>query len=411
MTLTNDQVVDSSGAWWRLALSMVLATIGGIGLWAHVIVLPEIQAEFGVDRADASLPYSITMVMFAIGGVFMGRMFDRFGARIPVAVSAIFLGAGFILAGSAATYWQFVAAQAVFVGMLGSSSVFGPLVADISLWFLRHRGIAVAIVASGNYLAGTVWPPFLRMMIDSEGWRYAYTTTGIICVATMLPLAMLLRPSPTATDTASSASSVHQQKNVDVPPNLLLALLAFASVACCIAMAMPQVHIVAYCADLGYGPARGTQMLAIMLGLGIVSRLVAGVVSDRIGGVKTLIITSLCQGLALCLYLVDDSLNSLFVISALFGLSQGGIVPCYALIVRQYFPASQAGVRVSFVLMMSVVGMAIGGWMSGAIFDWTGSYEAAFLNGIAWNVVNLAIAAWLLMGRRMRQPRLAQHVA
>jgi len=381
MTPTDHQLVDSSQAWWRLALSMVLATIGGIGLWAHVIVLPEIQAEFGVDRAGASLPYSITMV-------------------------------GFVLAGAATSYWQFVAIQAVFVGMLGSSSVFGPLVADISLWFLRHRGFAVAIVASGNYLAGTVWPPFLRMMIDSEGWRYAYTVTGVICVATMLPLAMLLRPSPKANDVASSVSTVHQQKEVDVPPNLLLALLAFASIACCIAMAMPQVHIVAYCADLGYGPARGTEMLAIMLGLGVVSRLIAGVVSDRIGGVKTLIITSLCQGLALCLYLVDDSLNSLFAISALFGLSQGGIVPCYALIVRQYFPASQAGVRVSFVLMMSVVGMAIGGWMSGEIFDWTGSYEAAFLNGIAWNVLNLGIAAWLLFGRRMRRgPRIATSAA
>lgn len=408
---SHEHIIDSRAAWWRLALSMVLATIGGIGLWAHVIVLPEIQAEFGVDRAAASLPYSITMVLFAIGGVLMGRMFDRFGARLPVAISAVFLGAGFVLAGMATNYWQFIAVQAIFVGMLGSSSVFGPLVADISLWFLRHRGIAVAIVASGNYLAGTVWPPFLRMMIDSGGWRYAYIVTGVICVVTMLPLALLLRPSPQASDSAGIANSVHQQKHVDMPPNVLLALLALASIACCVAMAMPQVHIVAYCADLGYGPARGTQMLSIMLGLGIVSRLIAGVVSDRIGGVKTLIITSLCQGLALCLYLIDDSLNSLFAISALFGLSQGGIVPCYALIVRQYFPASQAGVRVSFVLMMSVVGMAIGGWMSGEIFDWTGSYQAAFLNGIAWNVLNLAIAAWLLLGRRMRGPRLAGSAA
>lgn len=402
MTLTDDHLIDSSAAWWRLVLSVLLATIGGIGLWAHVIVLPEIQTEFGVDRAGASLPYSITMVCFAIGGVFMGRLFDRFGARLPIAISAVFLGLGFVLAGNATSYWNFIVVQALFVGMLGSSAVFGPLVADISLWFVRNRGIAVAAVASGNYLAGTVWPPFIRMMIEQSGWRWAYIVTGIVCVVTMLPLSMLLRRSPTNSDSVAATSSVHGSRKVGVSPNVLLGLLALAGVACCVAMAMPQVHIIAYCADLGYGPARGAQMLALMLGLGVVSRLVAGVIADRIGGLKTLILTSMCQGLALCLYLFDDSLTSLYAISALFGLSQGGIVPCYALIVRQYFPASQAGVRVSFVLMMTVVGMALGGWMSGEIFDWTGSYQAAFLNGIAWNLLNLAVAGWLLFGRRMR---------
>src|SRR5918996_71589 len=177
--------------------------------------------------------------------------------------------------------------------------------------------------------------------------------------------------------------------------------------SCCIAMSMPQVHIVAYCADLGYGPARGAEMLSLMLGLGVLSRLASGLLADRIGGVATLILGSALQCLALLFYLPFDGLTSLYVVSALFGLSQGGIVPSYALIVREYFPAREAGARISLVLMATVAGMAIGGWMSGAIYDLTGSYQAAFINGIGWNLLNMSIALWLLLGRLRPRTRLA----
>jgi MFS family permease len=192
----------------------------------------------------------------------------------------------------------------------------------------------------------------------------------------------------------------------NVRPGALQALLVLAGLACCIAMAMPQVHIVAYCADLGYGPARGAEMLSLMLGAGVVSRLASGLIADRIGGAATLLLGSTLQCLALLFYLPFDGLASLYVVSALFGLSQGGIVPSYALIVRDHFPAREAGARISLVMMATVVGMAAGGWMSGAIYDLTGSYQAAFLNGIAWNLVNLSVAVWLLLARRgpRRQP-------
>ena len=389
---------DSRKSWARLLISLALATIGGIGLWSSVGVLPAIQQEFGVDRAGASLPYTVTTIGFAIGGVLMGRVADRFGIILPLSIGAVSLGAGFILAGLSGSYLQFLIVQAVLIGMLGSSATFGPLVADVSQWFLKRRGIAVAIAASGNYFAGTVWPPFLQQAIESFGWRQTYMAIGLLCVVTMLPLALLLKARPHFDDRASPASG-GAGSGLLPKPAYLYPLLVLAGLSCCVAMSMPQVHIVAYCADLGFGPARGAEMLSLMLGFGVVSRLSSGFIADKIGGAGTLIIGSLLQCLALLFYIPFDGLASLYVVSAFFGLSQGGIVPSYALIVRDHFPAREAGSRISLVLTATVLGMALGGWMSGKIFDLTGSYQAAFLNGIAWNLINLAVAAWLLRSR------------
>jgi len=397
-----EDLVDGRQAWFRMWIALLLSTIGGVGLWSVVVTLPTIQRDFGIDRADASIPYTATMIGFAAGGIMMGRLSDRFGVLPPLVIGALMLSLGYVAASYATTLWQFALAQALLIGMLGSSATFGPLVADISLWFLRRRGIAVAIVASGNYLAGTIWPPILQHAIEVAGWRHTYFMIGVVSLAVMLPLILLMRRR-LPIDPGSAPVSMHAASaSLPVSPATLQMLLVLAGIACCIAMSMPQVHIVAYCADLGYGPARGAEMLSMMLGFGIVSRLISGVVADRIGGVKTLIAGSALQALALFLYLPFDGLVSLYIVSALFGLSQGGIVPSYALIVREYFPPREAGWRVSLVLMMTIVGMAIGGWMSGAIYDATGSYQAAFLNGIGWNVVNLLIALWLLIGGRPR---------
>jgi MFS family permease len=399
---------DSTYAWWRLAASLALSTLGGVGLWSTVVVLPTIQAEFGVDRAGASLPYTATLIGFATGGIIMGRLADRFGIRVPVLVGTAMISLGYMLAAASQSYWQFLAVQALLIGMLGSSATFGPMVADVSHWFVRRRGIAVAIVASGNYVAGAFWPPVLTHAIEAVGWRTTHFGIGLVCLVLMLPLALLLGPRPRL-DHGPRPTTAHRSAGAEPPAPLpvLQALLVLAGIACCIAMAMPQVHMVAYCGDLGYGPARGAEMLSIMLGLGVVSRLASGLIADKIGGTGTLILGSTLQCLALLFYLPFDGLTSLYLVSALFGLSQGGIVPSYALIVRDYFPAREAGARISLVLMATVVGMAIGGWMSGAIYDLTGSYRAAFLNGIAWNLVNMAIAGWLLLSRLRPRPALA----
>ncbi len=393
-------IQDSRYSWLRLAVSLALSTIGGIGLWAGIVVLPFIQVEFGVDRSGASFPYTMTMIGFALGGVLMGRLADRFGIMVPMFIGAIMLGVGFISAGLAPNYWTYVAAQAGLVGLFGCATTFGPLVADVSLWFQKRRGIAVAIVASGNYLAGTIWPPILTWGIQNYGWRSAFMGIGILTIILMLPLSLFLRRRTSLEDRPSPSSVARNGEQAPDGTPVLQGLLILAGLACCVAMSMPQVHIIAYCGDLGYGPARGAEMLSLMLGFGVVSRLASGFLADRIGGVGTLIIGSFLQCLALLFYIPFDGLASLYVVSALFGLAQGGIVPSYALIVRDHFPAREAGTRISLVFTATVLGMALGGWLSGEIFDLTGSYRAAFLHGIAWNLLNMGIAFWLLIGRK-----------
>jgi MFS family permease len=404
-TTVDRNAADTPYAWLRLALSLLASTIGGIGMWSVVVVLPAVQAEFGVARGEASLPYTMTMLGFAFGGVLMGSCADRFGVAATSAVGAVALGLGYVGAAHAGSIWQFALIQGVLIGFLGSSATFAPLVADISHWFIRRRGIAVAICASGNYLSGTLWPPVLQHFVESAGWRPTHIGVGLFCVATLLPLSLAFRRQP-AEKHAPAPLSVETQPR-PVSPALVQGLLIVAGFACCVAMSMPQVHIVAYCGDLGYGVARGTEMLSIMLGLGIVSRVGSGFLADRIGGLPTVIVGSAGQALSLLLYLFFDGLSSLYVISAIFGLVQGGIIPSYAIVVREHFPAREAGSRVGIVIMATIVGMAFGGWVSGAIFDLTGYYRAAFLNGVAWNVLNLMVVLWLLQ-RTRAEPRAAR---
>ena len=394
--------IDSNYAWMRLAVVLLLGSIGSVGMWSFVVALPAVQADFGIARGEASLPFTLTMAGFGFGGIVMGRLADRFGIVMPVMAGAVALGAGYALSGAVGGVGTFALAQ----GLLGfgSAATFGPLMTDTSHWFLRRRGIAVAVASSGNYLSGTIWPPIIQHFISTDGWRTTQIWIGVICVVTLIPLALLLlRRAPSQHSAASHANAAGKLETLGVSSNALMALLCIAGIACCVAMSMPQVHIVAYCGDLGYGPARGAEMLSMMLGFGLVSRISSGFIADRIGGVATLLLSSVLQGVALLLYVFFDGLLSLYVISALFGLFQGGIVPMYAIIVREYFAPQEAGTRLGVVLLATLGGMALGGWMSGLIFDLTGSYQAAFLNGLGWNLVNVSIVVWLLLrpGRRM----------
>ena len=390
-------------AWLRLTVSLVLSTIGGVGMWSVVVALPAVQAEFGVARGDASLPYTLTMIGFGLASVVMGRLADRFGIMFPVIVGTIALALGFGAAAAAGSLWLYALAQGL-IGA-GSAATFAPLLAHISLWFVRRRGIAVAIFASGNYLAGALWPPVVQHFIQSAGWRQTYFGIGVFCFVAMIPLALLLRrPAPITelVPTGTRASALPHAVAVGLSRRTLQILLIVAGLACCVAMSMPQVHLVAYCSDLGYGPARGAEMLSLMLACGIVSRISFGFICDRVGGLRTLLLGSALQGLALLLFLPFNGLVSLYVISALFGLFQGGIVPSYAIIVREYFPPREAGERVGAVITATLFGMALGGWMSGAIFDLTGSYRAAFVNGILFNLLNVSIALFLLRRATVR---------
>jgi MFS family permease len=399
------RTVDSPYAWFRLGISILLSSIGGVGMWSVVVALPAVQTEFGVARGGASLPFTLTMIGFGVGGVLMGRLADKTGIIVPVVGGALSLGAGYILASLAQTLLQFAIVYGLLIG-IGTSATFAPLLADISHWFERRRGIAVALCASGNYIGGAIWPPVIEALIRTHGWRTAHLGVGLFCVAAMLPLIPLLRGHAAVRAAGSPAPAGPRLGTLGLSPRMLQGLLALAGLSCCVAMSMPQVHLVAYCGDLGYGVAHGARMLSVMLACGIVSRIASGFIADRLGGLATLVIGSVAQMTALSFYLMTDGLVSLYIISALFGLFQGGLVPSYALVIRECFPANQAGGRVGVVMMMTLLGMALGGWMSGAIFDLTGSYRAAFANGVAWNALNTVIAVFLLMrGGRVARAR------
>lgn len=396
-------LLDSRYAWWRLGVSLVIALIGNVGIWSIIVVMPAIQSEFGIDRGTAALPYTLTMAGFALGNLVIGRVVDRFGVTRALIGSALLIAAATALAALSPSVLILCVLQ--FIVGFGTAASFGPLIADVSLWFLKRRGIAVAIAASGNYLSGAIWPVILAGILAGQGWRAVYLVLAVVTLALVIPLALLLRRRvPLAARAHSDSVSLARADTTGLSPRMLALLLGLAGVGCCVAMSMPQVHIVSYCVDLGYGPAVGSQMLSLMLLGGVASRLVSGLLADRLGGVRTLLIGSGLQSVALFLYLPSGGLTSLYVVSLIFGLAQGGIVPSYAVIVREYMPSAEAGRRVGFVMMATILGMALGGWMSGWIYDLTGSYRMAFLNGIAWNFLNIGIMLLILMRTRGRSP-------
>ena len=392
---------DSGYSWLRLTLTLAAATVINVGMWAVIVVMPGIEAEFGTGRAEASYPYIATMLGFAVGNLVIGRIVDRFGVTMALSGAAVLTAVCYL---GAIAVESFGALALIHVGIgFGTAAGFGPLIADISHWFLKRRGIAVSLVASGNYLSGAIWPTLLSDILAESGWRMAYMVLALVTVVAVVPLALCLRRRlPEAAHVTAEGVASANRGDLGLSPRSLQIILGLAGVACCVAMSMPQVHIVSYCVGLGYGPAVGAEMLSLMLLGGVVSRIISGLLADRLGGVRTVLIGSVLQCIGLMLYLPYDGIISLYVISLVFGLSQGGIVPGYAIIVREYMPSKEAGRRVGFVMMMTIVGMALGGWMSGWIYDVTGAYQLAFLNGILWNLANIGVLGLLLMRARQR---------
>jgi MFS family permease len=393
-------IPDSRRAWTRLAVAVLIGSLGSVGMWSVVVALPVVQTEFGATRGTASLAFTMAMLGFGSGAVLTGKITDRYGIVTAIGLGVGILGLGYIGAGMSSSIWQFILVH--FAIGLGSSATFGPLMAEASHWFVRYRGLAVAIAASGNYIGGAIWPSVVTWGMQSAGWRTTHIAIGIFTAVAMSLALVVLRLLMGAGSRRNHVNAPAPRVDLRLSTNALTAMLSLASIACCVAMSMPQVHIVAYCGDLGYGVARGAEMLSLMLGFGIVSRIGSGFLADRIGGIPTLLIGSVAQGLALLLYLFFDGLTSLYIISAMFGLFQGGIVPSYAIIVREAMPAAEAATRVGIVIFASVLGMSFGGWVSGVIFDATGSYAAAFLNGLGWNALNITIMLSLLIRARQR---------
>jgi MFS family permease len=393
--------VDSRYAWRRLTASVALSAFGAVGMWGVVVIFPNLQAEFATTRAEVSFSYTTTMLGFGAGSILLGRLIDTKGAFVTMLLSTVLIAGGYAGASLAPSLTVFALLQAV-IGV-GSGAAFIPLVADVSHWFAKRRALAMAICASGNYIGGAAWPKITEVVAHQYDWRTTYLVVAVACFVGMLPACVVLRPRSPA-HAGAAAAAPHSSRALGLSPNGLQLWLGIAGIGCCVAMAMPQVHIVAYCVDLGYGTARGAEMLSIMTVCGIVSRLGSGWIADRVGGLKTLLLGSTAQAVALLGYLVSDGLAGLYVVSALFGLFQGGIIPSYGVIVREYFPSKEAGARMGIAISATILGMAGGAWMGGKLFDITGSYHAAFLNGIAWNLLNGAIVWWLVSRQNRRLP-------
>ncbi|WP_319547001.1 CynX/NimT family MFS transporter [Ruegeria conchae] len=392
---------DSRYSWLRLLITLAIAMVVNVGMWAVVVVMPAIEADFGAGRAAASMPYTLTMIGFALGNMWLGKLVDNLGVTKALIGAALLSALSYLLA-TLAPNIALLSVAHLLLG-LGTSIGFGPLIADISHWFMRRRGIAVALVASGNYLSGAIWPTLLSGILQREGWQQVYLSLALITLVVVIPLSLLLRRQvPVEAHSTAAAAAEIKAQSVGFSPRTLQYILGLAGIGCCVAMSMPQVHIVSYCVGLGYGPAVGAEMLSLMLLGGVVSRVISGLVADQLGGLTTLLIGSVLQCIALFLFLPYDGMVSLYVVSMLFGLAQGGIVPSYALVVREYMPPQEAGARVGFVMMMTILGMALGGWMSGWIYDVTGNYQLAFINGIVWNGMNIAILLMLLKRSRPR---------
>ena len=394
---------DSIYSFVRLIITLFIAIIGNAGMWAIVVIMPDIENEFQVSRATLSFPYILTMVGFALGNVFLGRFVDRFGIKQAIIFASFLNLIGFAGASIFDSFFIFTFFHLI-VGV-GTAVSFGPLLADISLWFKKFRGIAVAIAASGNYISGAIFPILLGGLIDDYGWRASYYVLSIASIGLLLPAGFFLkRRLSSKFQKEQEEQAKTQAVSSSFSPLTLQIILSVAAICCCVAMSMPQIHIVNMCVDLGFGSKVGAEMLSLMLLGGVISRLISGVLVDFIGGVKTLLLGSSLQCIGLVLYYPTMDVNALYMVSLIFGLSQGGIVPSYAIIVREYLPPQEAGERVGIVIMASVFGMAFGGWVSGLIFDLTNSYQLAILNGILWNVINISIAAMLLFFGSRKSP-------
>jgi len=383
-------------SWWVAIASLLIIFVGWGSPYLIAVALKPMAADLGAARSVPSLASSLAYVGCGIGGIFMGWWADRVGAMWTALFGSVMIGLGAVVA-SLSGQWPLYIGYGVMIGLLGNAGLFAPLMANTSRLFNRKRGTALALVASGQQVAGAVWPPVFRMALDYVSWQTTLRWYGALVLVALPPLALALRRRPKLPGAADVKSAGAVLRPLGLPPNLLQAMLCAAILLCCVPMALPFTHLAAFCSDLGFAPARGAEMLSLLLGMAFMSRMIWGRLSDRIGGLKTVLIGSSAQALFLMCYAFIDDLAGLYVLSAAFGLGAGGIIPAYALAVRELFPVREAGWRIGTVLLFGLTGMAIGAWLGGAIFDAFASYRPAFVTAVVVNLANLAVVGGLVM--------------
>jgi len=400
--------VETRSSWVVSLAALGIMSVSAGAPMIAVVALKSISADLGGERSVPALAYALAWFGSAVGGIAMGRIADRVGVRWTAIFGSLMIGAGLALSTGGAR-WQLFVGHGLLMGLIGNAGLNAPLYVYVSRWFDRRRGTALALISSGQYVAGVLWPSLFERLLAAFGWQNTMLCFAALEVAIIVPTAAIFLHRPPETAHAGPAAAAHGKSApvLGLKPGVALGLLSAASFCCCVPMAMPQAHLVAFCSDLGISPARGAAMLSLLLGSAFVSRQAWGWISDRIGGLRTVLSASACQIAALSCFLVTQDEIGLFTVAAAFGLGFSGVIPAYVLAVRDLFPAAEASWRVPTLLLCSGSGMAAGGWLAGALYDHFGFYAPAFGAGIAFNVLNLAIVGTLVLRQRQQATRWA----
>jgi len=392
--------IETRSSWIVASVSVALLSLSFGALWITAVGLKSIAADLGGARSAPSLANSLAWFGSSVGGIAMGRLADRFGIRWTVMFGAVSICIGLFISTLGET-WQLYVGHGIFMGLFGNAGLNAPLYVYVSRWFDRRRGSALALISSGGYVAGTVWPPIFERAIAFVGWQTTMIVYGLFMVAMIVPLALFfLRTSPeVATGPTGDAGKATMPSVLGWPPNLVFATLALAAFLCCVTMSMPQAHLVAFCSDLGISATHGAAMLSLLLGAGFLSRQVWGAISDRVGALLTLLISSMLQAAAMTGFVLTQDEAGLFAVAGAFGIGFSGLVPAYVLAIREYFPAREASWRVPTLLLLSGSGMAAGTWIAGILYDHFGYYAPAFAAGVGFNLLNFAALATLVARR------------
>jgi MFS family permease len=395
------QSVETRSSWIVAVVVLAILALSFGAPWIIIVALKLIAAETEGLRSVPALASSLAWVGFGAGGIVMGYVAERVGVRWTVIFGALMIAAGLALSTGGET-WQLYVGQGLLMGFLGIGGMNAPFYVYVSRWFDRRRGSALALISSGSYLAGAIWPPIFERAIAYAGWRQTMLCYALVEVATVVPLAAIFLRRPPELTLPSDAFPHASTRGTVMgwPPDLVFALLAVAVIFCCIPMAIPQAHLPAFCTDLGILASHGAAMLSVLLGTAFVSRQFWGWVADRIGGLDTVLVGSALQIVAMAAFMLTQDEVGLFTVAAAFGLGFAGIIPAFILAIRELFPASEAYWRIPLFLLCSGSGMAIGGWIAGALYDRFGTYMLAFAAGVGANAINLAIVGALVLRQR-----------
>jgi len=395
MSFPGETSIERPYGWVVAYTSLALMGIGFGAPYVVIVGLKAVAAEFGRPLADPSLCYGLSVLGAGVGGIVMGRAADRVGIFWPALLAACAIPLGGMLIARARSMEELWLVHGLVIGFLGNGGLLAPMLANIGRWFDRRLGVAVAVVGSGQSVSGMLWPWLFEAAIQRYGWRSTIFWFAVLAAATMIPLTLLLRPSPPAAAAAGARGPGEDGRVFGWSPNVSLAALCVAIFGCCVAMSVPIAHTVAFCTDLGFAASHGARMLSLLLLAAFISRTIWGTLADDIGGLGTILLSSSLQATALGFYALVQGLPALYALSIGFGLAFGGIVPTYAIVIREHFRAREVGWRIGTVFLFGTIGMAVGAWLAGALRDATGFYQAAFLTALAANVLNLAVIGLL----------------